>query len=77
MTDTHIDAFIDGAFVGCMMFLSYMLPALIAYLRYHRNWRAIAALNLLLGWTFFGWVMAFVWALTSQQEELRHGHERR
>jgi hypothetical protein len=28
-----------------------------------RNASAIIALNLLLGWTFLGWVIALVWAL--------------
>lgn len=41
----------------------YFLPALIASNK-HRNAGAIFALNLLLGWTFVGWVVALVWSLT-------------
>lgn len=42
----------------------YILPTLIANQRNHHNALAIAALNLLLGWTFVGWALALVWALT-------------
>ena len=39
------------------------LPALIAARNGHHYPSAVFALNLLLGWTFFGWVAALVWAL--------------
>jgi Superinfection immunity protein len=35
---------------------------------YKKNWVAIFALNLLLGWTVVGWVIALVWALTKDQD---------
>jgi hypothetical protein len=41
----------------------YFLPSIIAHKK--RNKSAIVALNLLLGWTVLGWVIALVWALTS------------
>jgi hypothetical protein len=34
-------------------------------MRKHPNAGAIAVLNLLLGWTFIGWVIALVWSFTS------------
>ena len=40
----------------------YLLPWIVATIRGHRNSGAILVLNLFLGWTFFGWVMALVWA---------------
>jgi Superinfection immunity protein len=43
----------------------YFLPALVARRRAHPKTTAIFALNLLLGWTFVGWVAALVWALTA------------
>jgi ABC-type transport system involved in cytochrome c biogenesis permease component len=43
----------------------YFLPALLALARSHHQRLAIAALNLLLGWTVLGWVVALVWALTA------------
>jgi hypothetical protein len=42
----------------------YLLPTLVAANRKHNNEGAILALNIFLGWTFVGWVIALVWALT-------------
>jgi hypothetical protein len=44
--------------------LFLFIPTFVAYHRGHPNAMAIFALNLLLGWTFVGWVVALVWALT-------------
>jgi len=43
----------------------YFLPWIIAAARRHRNTSAIFILNLFLGWTFLGWVVALVWAATN------------
>jgi hypothetical protein len=43
----------------------YFLPAIVAWKRYHRNRLAIVVLNVLLGWTLVGWVVAIVWACTA------------
>lgn len=48
-------------FVVCI----YFFPTSIAVRRGHHNKRAIFALNVLLGWTFLGWVVAMVWAWTT------------
>ncbi|KXX64208.1 hypothetical protein AY586_14620 [Marichromatium gracile] len=42
----------------------YFLPGLVAKGRRHSKTEAIFVLNLLLGWTFLGWVGALVWAFT-------------
>jgi hypothetical protein len=42
----------------------YFIPAAVGFLRHHRNENAIAVLNLCLGWTIIGWVVALVWAST-------------
>jgi hypothetical protein len=47
----------------------YFVPSIAALSRRHKNSSAIVILNLLLGWTFLGWVIAFVWAYTSNLEE--------
>jgi hypothetical protein len=46
-----------------LMFGLYLLPALIAFLRRNRNYPAVFLLNLLLGWTGIGWVVALVWSV--------------
>lgn len=38
----------------------YFLPTIFAY--NHKNCNSITLLNLFLGWTFIGWVIALVWA---------------
>ena len=43
----------------------YLLPSWIASNRNHHQKSAIFALNFFLGWTFVGWVIALVWALTA------------
>lgn len=40
----------------------YFLPTLIASARKNRQTTAIGMLNLILGWTGIGWVVAFIWA---------------
>ena len=43
-------------------FFLYFLPTIIGWNK--RNSNSILALNLFLGWTFIGWVIALVWALS-------------
>jgi hypothetical protein len=41
----------------------YFLPAFLA--RNKPNFTSILILNILAGWTFIGWIIALVWALSS------------
>ena len=43
--------------------LVYFLPTIIALVRSKRDKAAIFVLNLFLGWSVIGWVIALVWAL--------------
>jgi hypothetical protein len=45
----------------------YFFPAIVAACRHHWNQNAIFMLNLFLGWTFIGWVVALVWACTNDR----------
>lgn len=47
------------------LFIVYFFPAIVASVRRHMNAGAICVLNILLGWTFIGWVAALVWASTA------------
>jgi type II secretory pathway pseudopilin PulG len=42
----------------------YIVPMVVADRRNHRNTLAISMLNLFLGWTVLGWILALVWACT-------------
>lgn len=41
----------------------YLLPSIIAFNRGRKNSGAIFVLNLLLGWSVIGWVVALVWSI--------------
>jgi hypothetical protein len=56
-----------GLFVWVIAALVYLIPSMVAAWRRHHNALAIVALNLLLGWTFIGWAVALVWALTEKR----------
>jgi len=43
----------------------YFLPAIIANLRSHHQQGAITMLNLLLGWTLLGWIIAIIWSVSA------------
>jgi hypothetical protein len=47
-----------------VLLLLYFVPAVVALLRSHKDAPAIAAINLLLGWTVAGWFVSFIWALS-------------
>lgn len=50
----------------------YFAPSIRAARAHKRNLGAIFALNLFLGWTLIGWVVALVWALTVEPEIAKH-----
>jgi hypothetical protein len=43
-------------------FLLYFLPAIIALVRERHDKLSIFLLNLFLGWSIIGWIVALVWA---------------
>jgi hypothetical protein len=49
-------------FVLILSILISFLPSIIAIRKNHPNVVAIFVLNLFLGWTFLGWVIALIWA---------------
>jgi uncharacterized membrane protein YwaF len=46
----------------------YFLPTVVARDRRHRSIGGIFVINLFLGWTFIGWVVALAWAANSNIE---------
>lgn len=49
----------------CGALAIYFLPTLIAVRRGHHNGTPIFMLNLFLGWTFLGWVVALIWSFSA------------
>ncbi len=52
-------------FLGILALALYFLPGIIGSARTHHNRLAIWVLNLFLGWTAIGWIVALVWAFTA------------
>ena len=50
-----------------LLSLFYFLPFAIAFNKKRANTGAIFALNLFLGWSLIGWLVALVWALKEEQ----------
>ena len=55
------------AIIITLLSLFYFLPFAIAFNKKRANTGAIFALNLFLGWSLIGWVIALVWALKEEQ----------
>ena len=54
---------------GVIVLVFYMLPAIIAGFRDHRNSLAILFLNLVSGWTAIGWIACFIWACVGSKKK--------
>ena len=48
-----------------IVFIIYFIPSLFISDKKHAT--GIFILNLLLGWTFIGWVVALVWAISDEK----------
>jgi len=59
------DESIKGLIFMLILMGVYFLPSIIAAIRRHHNGISIALLNLFLGWTFIGWLIALIWACSS------------
>jgi hypothetical protein len=47
-----------------LLFVPYWAPSIVAGVRNHPSKAGIIALNFFFGWTFVGWVVSLVWALS-------------
>jgi len=64
--DTETSTALVGIGTVILGLVIYFAPTLIAGSK--RNANAIFALNLLLGWTLVGWVVALVWSLVEDKD---------
>ena len=56
---------------GILILLRRNKKSLIAMNRRHQNAMAIFLLNLLLGWTALGWIVALIWSFTEVRPDTR------
>ncbi|QBQ74794.1 hypothetical protein BcepSauron_414 [Burkholderia phage BcepSauron] len=60
--------FIVTICVVVMAVVLYTAPTIVAVRRAHPQVTAIAALNIVFGWSLIGWGGALVWAFTNQRK---------
>jgi hypothetical protein len=62
MTDSDPASFLIILTLILLALISYFLPTIVASLRRHADKCAIFVINLFLGWSLIGWVVALAWA---------------
>ena len=67
-TQTTGEAFAGSIFIIALVF-GYFIPGIIAAERRHKNTLATEVLNLFLGWSVLGWIIALVWACIDNVDE--------
>lgn len=60
-----MDSPVGGFLVVAVTLGVYFLPAIIAASREHHQGGSIFVLNLFLGWTVLGWVIALIWSVSA------------
>ncbi len=70
MSDSGINLVIILFFVllGLLALLSYLLPSIIAILRKVPSTGSVLVINLFLGWSVVGWIVALALAFRSKQQ---------
>jgi len=58
-----------SAITAIVVLIVYFLPAVNGYSKRHRSRALILALNLFLGWTLIGWVVALAWSASNAKDE--------
>lgn len=66
-----------GLIIFILILFVYLIPAFVAKRRDHINKKAILILNIFLGWTFIGYVVALIWAFTNPSANAKGNLETR
>ena len=53
-----------GVFIFIGLFV-YFIPMMVAMNKNKKQTDAITLLNILVGWTLIGWLVALIWAITN------------
>ncbi len=58
------------------IFAFYLIPTIIAFSEKKKNTSSIAVVNIFLGWTLIGWIVALAWAVSKDKETntIIHNH---
>jgi len=61
------DLFLPSHLILVAVFvILYFMPVIVARVRSAKSFAAIAIINIFLGWTFVGWVVALAWAASGK-----------
>jgi hypothetical protein len=60
-----VEPFSMAILVGCL----YFLPSIIAGLKRKKSIVSILIMNIFLGWTIVGWIVAFIWAMVGSRSK--------
>ena len=63
-----VTLFVFGT-VALIIMIAYLLPVLIGWSRHVTDLGAVAVINIALGWTLVGWVIALAMALRTPPEQ--------
>ena len=66
---------ISGIVSLIVVIFIYMIPTVVAYDRSHHQFAAILLTNVLLGWTFIGWVIALIWSATAVHKKVQEAQK--
>lgn len=59
----------SSAITAIVLLIVYFIPALNAYSKRHRSRAMILVVNLMLGWTLLGWLVALAWSASSARDD--------
>lgn len=57
---------LTGVLFVVLLFIIYFLPAFIAGYRTHKDHTNILLVNMFFGWSFVGWIVVLIWALSKE-----------
>jgi len=70
LADTTTDAAAGAVAVYFLLGIAlYLLPTIVAMARHYRNTGSVVVINIFLGWTLIGWVVALAMAFGSNQRD--------
>ncbi|MEM5490874.1 superinfection immunity protein [Enterobacter cloacae] len=72
-----INGNIEVILVILFLLAVYLLPSINAFNRWHKDKKAVLALNLFLGWTAIGWIGSLIWSFTGpnlKKERLKESY---
>lgn len=59
-----------SSIVTAVLLVVYFVPSIVAASRSLKRARSIAFINLVLGWTLVGWVLALCWAVARTERDV-------